>query len=62
MMKFVWCPGHQGSGQFDRTGLPNKWQCFDCGTVIEKIGTELNQEHKWKLVQEVFDDPDQGAV
>ena len=60
MIKFVWCPGHQGSGRFSRKG--QAWKCHDCGTAIEKEGMELDQEHRWKLVQEVLDDPNPGAV
>jgi hypothetical protein len=64
MIKFLWCLGHHGSGRFESVSK-NDWKCMDCGAVMERRGLgyiEPNGDLNWKLVEEVTNDPDQGAV
>jgi len=66
MIKFVWCLGHHGNGRF--TEEPHSiygheknssvWRCLDCNAVMKKIGTELNRERDWTLMEEVTNDSD----
>jgi len=58
MIKFVWCLGHHGSGRFKELGYARRWECLDCGAVMEKTGAELDQEANWRLLEEVIDDSD----